>query len=330
MRKILLTPGCSALVLALAVAIAYGNTFQGEFIFDDSDSIEKNPSVHKLWPLTQVLWPGVGGRTVDGRPLLNASLAVNYAISGLNVWSYHALNVLIHAAATLVLFGLLRRTLLLPALRGKLASEATGLSLAIALLWGLHPLNTQAVTYVVQRAESMAGLLYLTTLYCVARGEASGRGRLLARARDRRLPGRHGHQGGYGHGAGGDVALPVGVRVRFRAGDSSAALAFAAGAGQHMVAVGDADCLERRTRRKCEAGCAALPARYGAMQLVAVVHYLKLSFSPRPLVLDYGKELALAPAQVAGCALIIALLAAGTVWGSCEGHGSASWGAPSS
>src|SRR6185369_8786768 len=105
------------------------------------------------------------GTTVSGRPLVNLSLALNYAISGSNVWSYHALNILIHLAAGLVLFGLVRRTLSTFNFQASTASAC-----AVALLWTLHPLQTESVTYVVQRAESLMGLCYLLTLYGFIRG----------------------------------------------------------------------------------------------------------------------------------------------------------------
>ena len=106
---------------------------------------------------------------------MNFSLAVNYAIGGLNVRGYHATNLAIHLAAALLLFGLLRRTFLLPAMRERLGAAATPLALAVALLWAVHPLQTESVTYVVQRAESLVGLFYLLTLYGLVRGATAAR-----------------------------------------------------------------------------------------------------------------------------------------------------------
>src|SRR6185312_11084012 len=93
------------------------------------------------------------------RPVLNLSLAVNYAISGPDPWSYHALNLAIHVGAALCLFGLIRRT----------AGPAL-LAFAVALLWAVHPLQSEAVMYIVQRAESMMALFYLLTMYGFVRG----------------------------------------------------------------------------------------------------------------------------------------------------------------
>ena len=116
-----------------------------------------------------------GKTTVARRPLTNLSFAVNYAIGKLAVRSYHAGNLLIHLLAALTLFGIVRRTLLLPALRQRFGGASTGLAAAAALIWALHPLQTESVTYVVQRAESLMGICYLLTLYAVIRGASSER-----------------------------------------------------------------------------------------------------------------------------------------------------------
>ena len=195
--------------IVLAGLAAYANTFSVPFLFDDLPSIQDNPSLASL--KEALLRPPNGyGLTVAGRPVLNFSLAINHALSGTNVWSYHALNVVIHLLAGLTLFGIVRRTLAglvgaqgcqfdgfdrltasklsapsLPAVslanpsrgcahpegRGKPAPlHADELAFVVALLWTLHPLQTEAVTYIIQRAESLMGLFFLLTLYCFIRG----------------------------------------------------------------------------------------------------------------------------------------------------------------
>jgi tetratricopeptide (TPR) repeat protein len=111
------------------------------------------------------------------RPLIGLSLAVNYSISGLDVWSYHALNLVIHILAALALFGIVRRTLASGALREEYEQSSYALALVVALVWTVHPLQTQSVTYIIQRCESLMGLFYLTTLYCAIRSFDSGRRR---------------------------------------------------------------------------------------------------------------------------------------------------------
>jgi len=167
------------LVVIAAGLLAYHNSFTGPFILDDPLSISKNPTIRHLWPLSQVLSPPpMGGVTVEGRPLLNFSLAINYAFGGTRVWGYHALNLTIHILAGLTLFGVVRRTLLQPRLRDHYGAVASELALASAIIWMLHPLQTESVTYVIQRAESIAGLFYLLTLYCFIRGVGSPRPRV--------------------------------------------------------------------------------------------------------------------------------------------------------
>src|ERR671913_53795 len=75
-------------------------------------------------------------------------------------------NVLIHLAATVALYGVVRRALLSRRFGDRFADRAPSLAFAVALLWTLHPIQVQCVTYVIQRGESMAGLFYLFILYC--------------------------------------------------------------------------------------------------------------------------------------------------------------------
>ena len=161
-------------VIAAAAVLAYANSWQAPFVYDDVLAIPENPTLRHLWPLTDVLLPPVeGGLTVSGRPVLNLSFALNHALSGTQVWSYHVVNTLLHAGAGLLLFGLARRTLRrLPAAAGRSPGApppSDTLALVIAALWTVHPLQTQAVTYTVQRAESLMGFFYLLTLYAFVR-----------------------------------------------------------------------------------------------------------------------------------------------------------------
>lgn len=163
-------PWLPALVLGLATLAAYSNTFRVPFIYDDVAAVQQSESIRHLWPLSEVLSPSQdGGITTSGRPLVNFTLALNYALSGQNVWSYHAFNLLVHVAAGLTLFALLRRTWRLPFLAARFGAGGDSLALLAALCWLVHPLQTQAVTYVVQRAESLMGLCVLVSLYAFVR-----------------------------------------------------------------------------------------------------------------------------------------------------------------
>jgi hypothetical protein len=136
-------------ILAAGAIAAYRRTFSVPMLFDDIDAIAKNPTI-RHW--STAFWPPIN-TTASGRPILNLSLAFNDAISGTAVWSYHALNLAIHVLAGLTLFGIVRRTLA----RRKDPAAAL-IAFSAALLWTLHPLQTESVTYIVQRAESRKGL----------------------------------------------------------------------------------------------------------------------------------------------------------------------------
>lgn len=142
--------------------LAYAGTFFGPLIFDDIPAIADNSSLHH-WG--RVLAPPLDC-TAAGRPFLNLSFAINYAVSGTHVWSYHVFNLGIHILAALTLLGILRQVFQ-RFLVGSLAKHA---AFSAALLWAVHPVNTESVTYIVQRAESLMGLFYLITLYCFIRG----------------------------------------------------------------------------------------------------------------------------------------------------------------
>jgi tetratricopeptide (TPR) repeat protein len=151
----------------LAVVLAYANTLRAPFLFDDVGAVMENPTIRNLASLA-IFQPPVDGSTTTGRPIVNATFALNYALSGDNVWSYHALNLAIHAAAALTLLSLLRRTF--GSLQLKLSSfNSAAAALWAAALWALHPLQTESVTCIAQRTESLCGFFYLFTFYAFAR-----------------------------------------------------------------------------------------------------------------------------------------------------------------
>ncbi len=167
-------------MIVAAGLLVYCNSFQGPFIYDDKGSIVENPNIRRLWPIWKVA-AAEPSDTVAGRPVLSLSLAVNYQISRLEVWSYHAVNLSIHILAGLVLFGIIRRTLSSKTLKDRFGGVSTSLALICALIWLVHPLQTGSVTYIVQRAESLMGLFYLLSLYCAIRGFSSAKSRRAGR-----------------------------------------------------------------------------------------------------------------------------------------------------
>ncbi len=155
------------LVLVACGLLVYANSLKGEFVYDSISSIVENEDIRQLWPPT---WgyasPGFHAAT-NSRPVVGLSLAVNYALGGLEIGGYRLFNLLVHLVAGLVLYGLLWRTL---------GVGEGALAFSIALLWLLHPLNNQCINYVLQRSESLMGLCYLLVLYAAKRG-MDGEGR---------------------------------------------------------------------------------------------------------------------------------------------------------
>jgi protein O-mannosyl-transferase len=147
-------------LLILAGGIAYSNSLTKGFYLDDALWIFNND---KIGDFAEYL------NAMRSRPAIALLLHLNYRIHGLNVFGYHLVNMSIHIAAALCLFGVVRRTLLLPKWAGRFAGNAHWLAFAIALLWEVHPLQTQAVTYIIQRCESLMGLFFLLSLYSFIR-----------------------------------------------------------------------------------------------------------------------------------------------------------------
>jgi tetratricopeptide (TPR) repeat protein len=150
---------------------AYHNSLTGPLVYDDLAAITENPLIRTLWPLWHVLTPPPGSPLMHevGRPTVILSLAINYALDGLNVRGYHVFNLGVHLLTALALYGVVRRTLLGPVLRARYGEEASWLALAVALIWVVHPLTSESVTYIIERTESLMGVFLLWTLYAVIR-----------------------------------------------------------------------------------------------------------------------------------------------------------------
>ena len=164
----------AALVLAIAIGAVYGPALSVPFIYDDRSTILENSSIRSLSPLVGTaehrgpLNPAPETPTA-GRPVVNLSLAANYAVGGLRPDGYHLFNVVIHFLSSLLICMVVRRTLLSPCFGDRFSGSAGWLAFAVALLWALHPLQTESVVYTTQRTELMMALFYLATLYCSVR-----------------------------------------------------------------------------------------------------------------------------------------------------------------
>jgi len=148
--------------------LAYSNSFHNGFIYDDLPYIVDNPRFHRLWPPGPIV-------SHTSRPVVLLSLALNYAVGGLNPWGYHLFNVAVHILAALTLYGVARRTLVSESLQSRFGEAAPWLAMVISLAWLVHPLQTESVTYTIQRGESLMGLFYLLSLYSVIRSVGPSR-----------------------------------------------------------------------------------------------------------------------------------------------------------
>jgi tetratricopeptide (TPR) repeat protein len=157
--------------------MAYANSLAGPFLFDDRVTLVDNTQIRQLWPLSQALFASRETPTA-GRPLVNLSFAMNYAMGGLQVRGYHLVNITIHLACALLLFGVVRRVLNGLTYRSRWAGMADGVAMAASALWLLHPLNSEAVDYLTQRTELMMGLFYIGMFYAMVRADDSRRPRL--------------------------------------------------------------------------------------------------------------------------------------------------------
>jgi hypothetical protein len=160
----------ACVVLGGATGAVYGGATHAPFIFDDEFTIVNNPSIVKLWPLLgDSAGPGPlnppPATATTGRPLVNLSLALNYYFGGLDPTGYHLFNMAVHMLSAMLLWAILRRTLQLEYFAGRFQRAAEPLALLVALVWAVHPLQTESVEYVTQRTEGMMGFFYLATLY---------------------------------------------------------------------------------------------------------------------------------------------------------------------
>ncbi len=157
-------------LVALAGWLVYGRALDGPFIYDDAASVNTNRSITELWPLIGAAeHPGPLNppeeMTTSGRPLVNLSLAVNYHFGKLNPFGYHLFNLIVHVLSAWLLMAIVGRTLRLDYFAGRFDRVSGGLAFAAAVLWTVHPLQTETVVYVTQRTELMVGFFYLATLY---------------------------------------------------------------------------------------------------------------------------------------------------------------------
>jgi tetratricopeptide (TPR) repeat protein len=150
-------PLLGAVLIVGTTFLIYSNILSYPFLFDDIDYFVRN---HQLKNLSN-LWPPAGIRYVG-----QLSFALNYCADGLDVLGYHLVNIATHAINGLLIFLIILLLFKTPRVkRWKTQPQlACPLALITAMVFSSHPLQTQAVTYTVQRLASLAALFYLLAL----------------------------------------------------------------------------------------------------------------------------------------------------------------------
>ncbi len=156
-------------IIAGLILIVYSNTFIASFHFDDNPSIVENPAIKRVTMDHIInLLSGV-------RPVVYLSLMLNYQLSGLNVVGWHIFNISFHIANSIFVYLLMFWTLNLPLLENKYREKAKRMALFGSLLFAVHPIQTEAVTYIITRTELLATFFYLATFLLFIKGARTNR-----------------------------------------------------------------------------------------------------------------------------------------------------------
>lgn len=144
--------------------IAYSNTFQSSFHFDDEPSVYQNIHIRDITNLRTIwkFWPT--------RFVTYFSFALNYQFNKYNVFGYHLANIILHVCVALVVRWFTLLTFTTPAMKDSgLSKYARQIALFAGLLFVAHPIQTQAVTYITQRATLLAAFFYLLSITCYSK-----------------------------------------------------------------------------------------------------------------------------------------------------------------
>ncbi len=146
------------LILSVIGVFIYSNTFHSSFVFDDLAAIVENPAIRNLADL-HTLWEAFNTRLIVG-----LSLALNYGIGKQDVFGYHLFNISIHILNAFLVYCFAILTLKTPAVLQRNFPDPRTLGFFAGLVFLTHPLQTEAVTYIWQRATSLATFFYLLSL----------------------------------------------------------------------------------------------------------------------------------------------------------------------
>jgi Flp pilus assembly protein TadD len=172
------------LLLAVATLAAYSPAFKAPFDFDDLPAIVDNATIQQAWPPTALVNTPQRGTAVSGRPIANYSFALNVAVNRMlgvdqrpdpngpdKTIGYHAVNLVLHLLCGLLLFGIIARALRSFRYAERWSPSSNAIAMIATAIWLLHPIQTEAVDYVVQRTELLVSALYLGTLFAAIRSE---------------------------------------------------------------------------------------------------------------------------------------------------------------
>ena len=161
------------LSLALLVILIYANTLGSPFVFDSRNNIESNPHIRISKITLNDLAAAAFKSPAKQRPLSNISFALNYYLHGYNVVGFHVVNVLVHIATGFLLYFFVKSTFRTPALRSRYG-DYMWISFFTTAVWMVHPLQTQSVSYIVQRMNSLSAMFYILSIMLYARFRLSG------------------------------------------------------------------------------------------------------------------------------------------------------------
>jgi Flp pilus assembly protein TadD len=149
------------------VILIYSHTLSTPFIFDDKNNIESNPHIR----LSQITLKGLAKAAFDSpshqRPVSNISFALNYYLHGYNVVGFRFVNILIHIISGIILYFFIQTTFRTPALRSRDGNHRW-IPFFAAIIWMVHPVQTQSVSYVVQRMNSLSAMFYILSILLYA------------------------------------------------------------------------------------------------------------------------------------------------------------------
>jgi len=161
--------------------LVYSNTFHVPFHFDDRPNITQNPNVlikALTWERLAQLIKNTYKESI--RIFSFFTLALNYYFGEFNVFGYHLVNLIIHITSGIFLYWFLILTFNLSTLKGKYEAISYPAALLSSLIFISHPVQTQSVTYIIQRMTSMGGMFYLLSMILYIKGRlSSGHGRFL-------------------------------------------------------------------------------------------------------------------------------------------------------